>query len=164
MIEYWGQPAATAAKLSDDWLRTGDLGHLDSDGLLWLSGRVDDVINRGGEKIVPAYVESCLAEIPTVAEATVFGYPDPVLQQRVAAAVQPRPGVEFDAGAARAALAATLPDYAIPDRWIVYDHLPRTASGKADRRVVARNFVSARDQGPAAVSVTSPPTQPDHER
>lgn len=143
MTEYWHQPAETAAKLAGEWLRTGDLGYLDSDGLLWLTGRVDDVINRGGEKVLPSYVESCLAELPAVAEAIVFGYADPVLQQRVAAAIQPRPGHQFDAEAARQALAAKLPDYAIPERWVVYSHLPKTASGKSDRRHVAREFAEA---------------------
>lgn len=150
MTAYWRQPEETAAKLAGEWLRTGDLGYLDGDGLVWLTGRVDDVINRGGEKVLPSYVESCLADLPGVAEATVFGYSDPVLQQRVAAAVQPRPGLTFDPEAASQALSSRLPDYAIPERWVVYERLPKTASGKADRRQVAREFAETRSPAASA--------------
>lgn len=147
MREYWCRPDLTAEKLSGDWLRTGDLGHLDAHGLLWLDGRVDDVINRGGEKILPSHVESSIARLPGVSESTVFGVPDPVLQQRIVAAVQPRPGDAFDESAARAALLTQLPSYAVPEGWVVYGDLPRTASGKTDRQEVRRRFLTgAKDQ------------------
>ncbi|MEN0137287.1 MAG: hypothetical protein AAGC80_19210 [Rhodococcus sp. (in: high G+C Gram-positive bacteria)] len=67
MRAYWMQPDLTASKINGPWLRTGDLGYLDHDGLLWLTGRVDDIINRGGEKILPAHVESKIANLPEVA-------------------------------------------------------------------------------------------------
>lgn len=140
MLRYWGQPELTAQKFAGDWLRTGDLGRVDSDGLLWLTGRVDDVINRGGEKVLPAFVESRIAELPEVAEACVFGFDDPILQQRVAAAIQVRPGFTFAQDEAVERLRSTLPDYAVPERWFQYDELPRTASGKTDRRAIHRNF------------------------
>ncbi|GED99944.1 hypothetical protein nbrc107696_03910 [Gordonia spumicola] len=140
MSRYWGQPGLTSSKISGRWLRTGDLGRLDEDGLLWLTGRVDDVINRGGEKVLPAHVESKVAELPAIAEATVFAIPDTMLQQRVGVAVILRPDTALDVDAARRLLADTLPDYAVPEHWRVYDELPRTASGKADRRAVARDY------------------------
>ena len=134
LSEYWRAPELTAAKLEGEWLRTGDLGYLDERGLLWLTGRIDDVINRGGEKVLPSHVESCLAEVAAISDAAVFGVDDPILQQRVAAAVELRPGGAFDEQEVRAHLAVRLPDYAIPERWFVLDQLPRTASGKVDRR------------------------------
>lgn len=145
MDGYWREPILTAEKFSGDWLRTGDIGRLDEDGLLWLQGRVDDVINRGGEKILPSHVESCIARFVDVREASVFGYHDPVLQQRVAAAITLREGATYDAGLLRAHLAELLPDYAIPDQWVVYDELPLTGSGKVDRRAVAAAFASKAD-------------------
>ncbi|MEV8547212.1 class I adenylate-forming enzyme family protein [Streptomyces sp. NPDC051572] len=148
MTEYWGQPELTADKIHDGWLRTGDLGHLDEDGLLWLSGRVDDVINRGGEKVLPSHVESCLAEESAVSDAAVFGYDDPILQSRVAAAIEPRPGRYFDEAATRRHLLTLLPDYAVPERWIVYERLPRTASGKVDRKAVARHYQEGTSRSP----------------
>ena len=140
MSRYWKQPELTAAKTSGPWLRTGDLGYLDDEGLLWLTGRVDDVINRGGEKILPTHVESKISELPAVAEATVFAIPDPMLQQRVGVALTLRPASTLDIDGARAHLRTQLPDYAVPEHWVVYDELPRTASGKADRRAIARNY------------------------
>ncbi|MFE2425943.1 AMP-binding protein [Streptomyces sp. NPDC059373] len=140
MTGYWRQPELTEQKFRGQWLRTGDLGYLDDDGLLWLTGRVDDVINRGGEKILPSFVESCIAQRPDVGQVVVFGIEDPVLQQRVAAAVEPRPDTMFNEHAARDHLATRLPDYAVPERWVIYKKLPLTASGKVDRREVARRF------------------------
>lgn len=140
MDRYWANPELTAAKFAGPWLRTGDLGYLDEAGLLWLNGRVDDAINRGGEKVLPAYVESRVAELPEVAEACVFGFADPILQQRVGVAIQLRPGIRLNHRRALNLLRAALPDYAVPEQWVVYDELPRTASGKTDRRAVARDF------------------------
>ncbi|WP_413768786.1 class I adenylate-forming enzyme family protein [Rhodococcus pyridinivorans] len=133
MLGYWNQPELTADKFVGPWLRTGDVGHIDSDGLLWLHGRVDDVINRGGEKIMPTFVESHIARHDSIADACVFGYPDEILGERIAAAVELRDGAVFDAGAIRSSLREMLPDYAIPDRWMVCDSLPLNASGKVDR-------------------------------
>jgi long-chain acyl-CoA synthetase len=145
MDGYWRQTALTAEKFSGDWLRTGDIGHLDADGLLWLQGRVDDVINRGAEKILPSHVESCITRFADVREASVFGYHDPVLQQRVAAAITLHDGTTYDESLLRAHLVALLPDYAIPDQWVVYDELPLTGSGKVDRRAVAAAFAARAD-------------------
>ncbi len=137
MTGYWGDPEATATKLRSEWLRTGDLARSDAEGWLHVEGRVDDVINRGGEKVLPASVESVLATCPEVAQASVFALPHPILQHRVMAALEVRPGQEFDERSTRARLGARLPDYAIPEEFIVMPHLPRTASGKVDRRAVA---------------------------
>jgi len=139
MLGYWQQPELTAQKLADGWLRTGDLVRL-TDGLYFFEGRVDDVINRGGEKVLPAHIEGLLAEIPEVALGCVFAVPDSILQNRVFAAVEPRPGTTFDEQNAIAALRTQLPDYAVPERVFSQTELPRTASGKVDRRAVAALF------------------------
>lgn len=139
MHEYWNLPDATAAKIRDGWLCTGDMAR-GVGGLLYLSGRVDDVINRGGEKILPRDVEAEIAELPGVGQVCVFGAPHPVLQQRVLAVIEPRPGMPFDVGHARAALASRLPDYAIPEQFLIAGGLPRTASGKLDRRAIRATF------------------------
>ncbi|WP_033294521.1 class I adenylate-forming enzyme family protein [Amycolatopsis jejuensis] len=144
MREYWRRPDLTAQKTAGEWLRTGDVGQVDDAGLLWLSGRTDDVINRGGEKILPATVESRLAELSAVAEAVVFGAPDPVLQARVVASVRLRPGAVFDEALARAHLAAALADYAVPGEWVLSEEeFPRTPSGKTDRAEVRARYLAA---------------------
>lgn len=141
MREYWGQPDLTAEKIHDGWLRTGDLARRE-DGLYYIEGRVDDVINRGGEKILPAHVESLLSQLHEVADSCVVGIPDSILQSRVVAAIEARPGTEFEEAAALASLQKHLPDYAVPERVIVLKALPRGASGKVDRRAVAEQLVS----------------------
>jgi acyl-CoA synthetase (AMP-forming)/AMP-acid ligase II len=144
MSEYWKQPEATAEKLAGPWLRTGDLAKRGEHDLIYIVGRRDDTINRGGEKILPQFVESALAECPEVAQCVVFGVPHPIFQQAVTAAVEVRPGRTFDPKAARDHLRARLPDYAIPADFWVHATLPRTGSGKIDRRAsralyIARN-------------------------
>lgn len=146
MQGYWRQPELTAAKICDGWLRTGDLARVD-DGFHYIEGRVDDVINRGGEKVLPAHIEGLIAAMDSVGISCVFGVEDPVLQHRIWAAVELRPGHLFDETGAREQLRAHLPDYAVPERIWVLDPLPRTASGKVDRRAVAAHFT---DRSPAA--------------
>jgi acyl-CoA synthetase (AMP-forming)/AMP-acid ligase II len=143
MSKYWRQPALTAEKISNGWLRTGDLAYVDSDGFYYIDGRVDDVINRGGEKVLPAHVEGLLSELDSVAQSCVFGVPDPVLQNRVWAVVEERPGHTFDETATRGLLATQLPDYAVPERIEVLSPLPFTASGKVDRRAIAKRYTEA---------------------
>ena len=150
MSGYWKQPELTAAKIHEGWLRTGDLARLDND-FYYLEGRVDDVINRGGEKVLPAHVESMLARLSAVAESCVFGVPDPILQNRVWAVVEEKSGVTLDAEAARATLSTQLPDYAVPERIFVRVELPRTGSGKVDRRAIAREFAELIDKGALSV-------------
>ncbi|MUL79197.1 class I adenylate-forming enzyme family protein [Mycolicibacterium sp. CBMA 226] len=143
MLGYWDEPGLTSEKMTGQWLRTGDVGRIDGDGLLWLHGRADDVINRGGEKIMPTFVESHIARHETIAAACAFGYPDHILQHRVAAAVETRAGAAFDERELVGFLRTCLPDYAIPDRWVVYDALPLNASGKFDRRTLRADFEAA---------------------
>ncbi|MGU3502361.1 class I adenylate-forming enzyme family protein [Mycobacterium sp. C31M] len=140
MLGYWDEPGLSSEKMTGQWLRTGDVGRIDDDGLLWLHGRADDVINRGGEKIMPTFVESHIARHETIAAACAFGYADDILQQRIAAAIETRAGAAFDEQELVGFLRTCLPDYAIPDRWIVYDALPVNASGKFDRRALREHL------------------------
>lgn len=145
MEGYWRQPELTASKIHAGWLRTGDLARVDNE-LYYIEGRVDDVINRGGEKVLPAHVEALLAGVEAVGQSCVFAVPDPILQNRVWAAVEERPGEAFDPAAAREALQSMLPDYAVPERINILNPMPRTASGKIDRRAVASHFQNLASQ------------------
>ncbi|MEN0135333.1 MAG: class I adenylate-forming enzyme family protein [Rhodococcus sp. (in: high G+C Gram-positive bacteria)] len=146
MEGYWRQPELTATKIEAGWLRTGDLARLD-DGFYYIEGRVDDVINRGGEKVLPAHVEGLMAELDSVGQSCVFGIADAILQNRIWAAVEERPGHTLDAERARGVLGDQLPDYAVPERISVLNPLPRTASGKVDRRAVIAHFTRLIDEG-----------------
>jgi fatty-acyl-CoA synthase len=74
---YWRNPEATAAALHDGWFRTGDVGHLDDEGDLWIDARKDDLIKSGGERIYPAELEDLLRQAPGVADIAIVGRPDP---------------------------------------------------------------------------------------
>lgn len=143
MDGYWNRPDATAEKLDGEWLRTGDLAERRELGLIYHVGRVDDVINRGGEKILPSFVEAAIAEIAAIAQGVVFAVPHPILQSSVIAAVELRPGSSFDETVAVAFLKERIPGYAIPERIIVAEELPRTASGKIDRRAARSNYITS---------------------
>src|SRR4051812_23922445 len=97
MDGYDGDPAANQAAFADGWFRTGDLGFFDDDGYLFLTGRVKEIINRGGEKIAPREIDDVLIEYPAVAEAITFSVPHPTLGEDVAAAIVLRPGATASA-------------------------------------------------------------------
>ena len=137
---YLGDPAITAANFTDGWLRTGDLGSLSPAGDLIIQGRIKELINRGGEKISPERVEGVLATHPNVLEVAVFGLPDKMYGETVAAVIVPRESpaptpAEF-AVFCRERLAA----FEVPAAFQEASALPHTAKGSLDRRAVADQF------------------------
>jgi O-succinylbenzoic acid--CoA ligase len=122
-------PEATAASLDGGWFVTSDLGGVGPDGRLVLRGRADDVINTGGEKVVPGEVEAVLRECDGVREVFVTGVPHPEWGEQVTAVVVGDSTLEQLAAAAR----ARLPRYAAPRRVVYVDEIPMLASGKPDR-------------------------------
>jgi acyl-CoA synthetase (AMP-forming)/AMP-acid ligase II len=115
-------------KRSEGWLRSGDLGYVDSDGHLWIVGRKKEIIIRGGHNVVPGEVEAALYEHPAVREAAVAGIPHPVLGEDVAAWVVLRDDASVEA--LRAFLLGRLADFKVPRRITVVAVLPRNESGK----------------------------------
>jgi long-chain acyl-CoA synthetase len=148
MLGYHRDPQATAAKFEDGWLRTGDLASRSEHGVVRVYGRVDDVINRGGEKVVPLEVEEALCSHPCVVEAAVVGLADDVYGMIVAAAVVTRDPIAF-ADLDRF-IEATLADYKRPARLVVVDRLPRNENGKVVasevRDLVARMLAARQGQ------------------
>jgi acyl-CoA synthetase (AMP-forming)/AMP-acid ligase II len=140
---YLDNSAATAHTFTDGWLHTGDLGSLSAMGELTLRGRIKELIIRGGENISPERVESVLADHPNVVEAAVFGVPDPLYGETVAAAIVPNrsatPTVAELVEFCRERLAA----FEIPATITVTSELPHTAKGSVDRRAVAQRFGKA---------------------
>jgi len=132
MTGYWQAPEATAATLVDGWLRTGDLGHHDADGFLWLAGRRSDMIKTGAHRVHPQDVEEVIAELPGVREVGVTGLDDPLLGQVVAAFVV-RDGDAPSDMAIKAHCRQRLAGYKIPKRVAFVAELPKTASGKIRR-------------------------------
>lgn len=132
MIGYLHDPDATAAAVDDDgFLHTGDLGVMDERGYLTHTGRLKDLIIRGGENIAPAEIEGCLADHEIVAEACAFGLPDDRLGEIVAVIVIARSSLPADAiDQFHTHASQHLTPHKIPQRWFVADELPKTPTGK----------------------------------
>jgi acyl-CoA synthetase (AMP-forming)/AMP-acid ligase II len=122
---------------SSGFLRTGDIGHLDDDGFLWIDGRVSDAINRGGLKVYPGDVEEALRGDPAVADVCVAGVPDRRVGEVPWAWIVLAPGTEvMDADALTQRCRDRLAPYAVPVRFVAVDELPRNDVGKVLRRVL----------------------------
>jgi acyl-CoA synthetase (AMP-forming)/AMP-acid ligase II len=129
-----GEYSGAERRVLDGWLATGDLGRIDDAGFLFIEGRLDDMIIRGGENISPLEIEEVLRRFPEVAEAVVVGVSDLEWGQRIVAAVELREPVNPEELSAR--LVPLLPSFKRPERIVVLDELPRTDLGKLQRRRV----------------------------
>jgi acyl-CoA synthetase (AMP-forming)/AMP-acid ligase II len=146
MLGYVGADHRTNAETvdADGWLHSGDLGHLDQDGYLFIDGRSKDVVIRGGENIACPHVEAALATHPTVVEVAVLGIPHPDLGEELVAVVVHRsdlpPPSEEDLSRH---LAGVVAYFAVPTRWqIRTEPLPTLAGEKVDKKALATNFTS----------------------
>jgi len=139
---YEGNAEANAASFSNGWFRTGDQGYLDHEGYLTLVGRIKELINRGGEKISPREIDEALQTHAAVAEAVCFGIADRVYGEEVAAAVV------LSSPATEAELIAhcrlSLADFKCPKVIYIVEAIPRTATGKLQRRNVAAQISKTR--------------------
>ncbi len=120
--------------------RTGDLGSLDADGFLTLTGREKELIIRGGAKISPVEIDSCLMQCAEVIEAATVGVPDAVYGEEVVSYVVARPGVKLDADELLRYCAKVLPAFKAPKRIVLSSSLPKTERGKLDRKALAERW------------------------
>ena len=136
----WNDPAVARKIFEPDgantWWHSGDMGHLDEEGYLYLEGRVDDMIISGGINIMPARVEEVLLAHPEVAEAAVIGVPDPEWGQRVKAFVVSKGPDLTNQDLDQFMKESELADYQRPRLYDFVEGLPRTATGKIDRKVL----------------------------
>ena len=137
---YLGDPAITAANFTEGWLRTGDLGSLSMAGDLTIRGRIKELINRGGEKISPERVEGVLATHPNVLEVAVFGVPDKMYGETVAAVLVPRVSPAPTPAELAVFCRERLAAFEVPASFREVKALPHTAKGSLDRRAVAEQF------------------------
>ena len=135
---YHNNPDANAEAFTNGWFRTGDQGFLNDAGTLTLTGRIKELINRGGEKISPLEVDAALLEHPSVAEAVCFGVPHTMYGEAVQAAVVI--SADADEAAIREYCGERLAAFKVPDRVYIIDTMPRTATGKIQRRHIAAMF------------------------
>ena len=130
---YESNPAANEAAFTHGWFRTGDQGYFDEDGYLFLTGRLKEIINRGGEKIAPREVDDALLEHPAVAQALTFAVPHARLGEDVATAVVLQRGASVSEETLREYAFTRLADYKVPTRVVIVDQLPKGPTGKPQR-------------------------------
>ncbi len=138
---YLGNAAATASTFTDGWLHTGDLGSPSADGeARQLRGRIKELIIRAGENISPEHVEGVLVSHPNVVEAAVFGFPDSLYGETVAAVIVPDPSAPPTVEKLAEFCRQRLAPFEVPGHIAVIGELPHTAKGSVDRRAVAQRF------------------------
>ena len=125
---------------ADGWLHTGDLGALDANGYLRLTGRIKEIIVRGGENIYPAEVEAAISEDENISDVKVLGVPNDFWGEVVCACVKIK-SAAFDEKIFRTSLAARLAKFKIPEHFLVYDEFPLLGSGKIDSVALKKNAV-----------------------
>ncbi|KDA04807.1 AMP-dependent synthetase [Microbacterium sp. CH12i] len=128
--EYWRRPDATRDAFTDGWFRSGDLGHLDDEGYIYISDRLKDMIISGGENIYSAEVEAIIMELTDIAAVALIGVPDQKWGEVPHAYVQLKPDSALTTDDIVAHVATRLARYKIPKRIVFVDDFPRTASGK----------------------------------
>ncbi len=142
---YAGNAAANASSFFDDgsgdrWFRTGDQGVFDDDGYLRITGRIKEIINRGGEKIAPREVDDVLMEHPDIEQVVTFAVQHPRLGEEVAVAVVAREGTSPDAAAIRAFARESLADFKVPRHVVMVDEIPKGPTGKMQRIGLAKRL------------------------
>lgn len=142
MRGYWRNPDATAKALRNGWFRTGDAGHLDGEGYLFLSDRIKDMIKSGGENVYPAEVENVILKHPAIADAAVIGLPDERWGEAVGAVVVPSAGHELALEELQAYARRELAGFKIPRRLEILDDLPRNGAGKIQKHVLRAMFAA----------------------
>jgi oxalate---CoA ligase len=161
---YLDNPEANAGAFTNGWFRTGDQGRLDADGYLWLTGRLKELINRGGEKISPREVDEALLAHPDVQQAVTFAVPDSRLGEQVAAAVVLRPGAEATERELRELVGISLAPHKVPRRVVVVASIPLGPSGKLQRiglaDVLGLTDLDGTPVGQAGNDAAAAPTEP----
>ncbi len=143
MSGYWNAPQETAAALADGWFHSGDMGHFDTEGYLYVDGRRKEMIISGGENIYPAEIENLLVECQDIAEASVIGRPDERWGEVVVAVVAPKAGHTLTPAAVLQLLEGRIARYKHPKEVMFVGELPKTALGKVRKEDLRRMVAQA---------------------
>ena len=130
---YENNPAANAEAFTNGWFRTGDQGVMDDEGYLTITGRLKEIINRGGEKISPREIDEAILDHPAVRQIVAFAMPHPKLGEEIAAAVVLRKGMEATPREIQAFAAERLADFKVPRKFLFMDDIPKGPTGKIQR-------------------------------
>ena len=137
-LGYHNNPSANAEAFTNGWFRTGDQGEISNSGILTLTGRLKELINRGGEKISPLEVDATLIKHPNIVEAVCFGASDIKYGEVVHAAIVTSESISVSE--IQSFCSDYIADFKIPSKIYIVDQLPRTATGKIQRRNIAKQF------------------------
>ncbi len=144
---YWGKPDATEAAITPDgWYRSGDGGHIDADGYVYVTDRIKDMIISGGENIYPAEIERVLAEHPALADVAVIGVPDDRWGEAPKAIVVLKPGAKVEPAELVAWCRERLAGYKLPKSAEIVAELPRNPTGKVLKRELRKPYWEGRDR------------------
>jgi fatty-acyl-CoA synthase len=142
---YYDNPEANAKSFRDGWFRTGDLGHMDEQGFVYITGRASDMYISGGSNIYPREIEEKILTHPAIAEVAVLGLPDPVWGEIGVAVCVPRPGQSADEAEIAGFLSDKIARYKMPKRFFFWEALPKSGYGKVPKRLV-RDELEARGE------------------
>jgi fatty-acyl-CoA synthase len=147
--DYFKAPEKSAELWQNGWLHSGDVGHIDSDGYLQVTDRIKDVIKTGGEWISSLDLENCVSRHPAVLESAAIGVPDDKWGERPLLIVKLKPELSQSVDEeglrdfmAEAATHGQIPRYAVPDKILIVDELPKTSVGKLNKRVMRTTFTA----------------------
>ncbi len=142
MLGYLNKPEATHDTIIDGWLHTGDIGHVDAEGYVFITDRKKELVIKGGENISPREIEEGLYSHPAIAEAAVFGIPDEIFGENLAAAVVLRAGHLLTEEELKAFIGGYVTKFKIPAKIIFMDALPKGPSGKILKRAIRDQLAS----------------------
>jgi len=157
-LGYENNPNANGSAFTRGWFRTGDQGYLDSEGFLFITGRLKEIINRGGEKVSPREVDEVLIEHPAIAQAVTFAAPHATLGEDVFAAVVLREGSSVTETEIRAFASQRLTDSKVPRRVLIINEIPKGPTGKLQRIGLADKLgiTSNLEHADSSVSIVAP--------
>ncbi|MCE8519593.1 AMP-binding protein [Ruegeria pomeroyi] len=150
MQGYWDDPERTAEAIRDGWMHTGDLAVLDAEGFCTITGRVKDMIIRGGENVYPREIEEFLFGHPDIKEVQVFGIPDARMGEEVCAWVVAKPGREITAEDVRAHCQGQIAHFKVPRHVRIVTELPMTITGKPQKFIMRDRMVEMLGQAEAS--------------
>ena len=139
-LGYENNDDANKTSFTNGWFRTGDQGYFDNDGYLKISGRLKEIINKGGEKISPLEVDNILMDHPSIDQAVCFGYEDKMLGENIASAIIIKDGMECSENEVLNYAEKKLAKFKIPKKIFFVDEIPKGATGKLQRNVLAKKF------------------------
>jgi long-chain acyl-CoA synthetase len=142
MLGYLNKPEATREAIIDSWFHTGDIGYVDSEGYVFITDRKKELVIKGGENISPREIEEGLYSHPAIAEAAVFGIPDEIFGENLAAAVVLRAGHLLTEDELKSFIGGYVTKFKIPSKIVFMETLPKGPSGKILKRAIRDQVVS----------------------